>query len=74
MTPQQYIEWLDEQIAKCKTYIADKRWGDDVRTHQYGRLNAFWESKNRFAMFIALQKPSQPIDPQEPENNFTDNL
>jgi hypothetical protein len=71
MTPQQYIEWFDAEIAKCKVYIRNKDWDEDVRTHQYGRLNGLWDAKNQFCRFIALQKPSQPTEPQT-ENNFTD--
>jgi hypothetical protein len=58
MKPEDYLKWFDAEIAKCKTYIRDKEtWGDDVRTHQYGRLNGLWDAKNQFVRFIALNQP-----------------
>ena len=70
MTPEQGLQWFTDEIAKSKAYIANKEFGDDVRTHQYGRLNGLWDAKNHFARFIALQEPSQPTE----EKEFTEGL
>jgi hypothetical protein len=60
MTPQQYIEYLDKEIESCRSIVSDKRYPDDVRTWQYGRLNGLWDSKNHFYMFCALNNLMKP--------------
>ena len=67
MTQEEGLQWFTDEIAKCKTYIANKEFGDDVRTHQYGRLNGLWDAKNHFARFIA-HNSLKTIEYPQPEN------
>ena len=77
MTPNQYIEWLDKEIAACRSLIERKEFDDDIRTWLYGKLNGLWDAKNHFARFIAhnsLKTIEYPQQETQTENQFIDGL
>lgn len=64
MTPEQFIEWIDQQIAfwnKAYTQVVD----DMEKSYINGRLSTFYDMKSQFVYLLATYfKVSQPIDKQ----------
>lgn len=64
MTPDQFIQWIDEQIAfwnKAFSQVTD----DMDKSYINGRLSTFYDMKSQFVYLMAtFFKVAQPINKQ----------
>lgn len=71
MTPENFIQWLDEMISKTENW---KGSGMDFHMQRSTQIAVLKQVKGKFLSIKPSQGTFHNPDNPEPENNFTDGL